>query len=206
MLRKILIIMASVFLSTVSPESQILVVIFIIVSSMFLQIRFDPCYSVTLNKMENYSLLVAAVTIYTGMFYVTGAHYSYMKEQAVSWFFLVCIVFPNMLFIAYWLINMRIEILKTIYKKNLKPPLFAVLSCSRPGAFYDKYINPDEEAEELNRQVILDTQEFSDVIVKEEGKSKLSEEGGGRGGLTEYLELNNKSYATNMSVVKDDIV
>lgn len=78
MYRKILIIMASVFLSTVSPESQVLVVIFIIVMNMFLQIRFAPFYTSTLNKMENYSLQVAAVTIYTGMYYVTGTHYTYM--------------------------------------------------------------------------------------------------------------------------------
>jgi len=56
MYRKVLIIMASVFLSTVSSESQVLVVIFIIVLSMFLQIRFSPYYTDTLNQMENYSL------------------------------------------------------------------------------------------------------------------------------------------------------
>jgi hypothetical protein len=56
MYRKILIIATSVFLSTVSSESQVLVVIFIIVINMFLQIRFSPFYTSTLNKMENYSL------------------------------------------------------------------------------------------------------------------------------------------------------
>ena len=56
MYRKILIIMTSVFLSTVSPESQVLVVIFIIVVNMFMQIRFEPFYASTLNHMENYSL------------------------------------------------------------------------------------------------------------------------------------------------------
>jgi hypothetical protein len=80
MYRKILIIATSVFLSTVSSESQVLVVIFIIVINMFLQIRFSPFYTSTLNKMENYSLQVAAVTIYTGMYYVTGRHYTYMSN------------------------------------------------------------------------------------------------------------------------------
>jgi hypothetical protein len=80
MYRKTLIIATSVFLSTVSSESQVLVVIFIIVINMFLQIRFSPFYTSTLNKMENYSLQVAAVTIYTGMYYVTGRHYTYMSN------------------------------------------------------------------------------------------------------------------------------
>jgi hypothetical protein len=40
MYRKISLVMASVFLSTVSPESQVLVVIFIIVINMYLQTRF----------------------------------------------------------------------------------------------------------------------------------------------------------------------
>lgn len=56
MYRKILIIAASVFLSTVSTEAQVLVVIFVIVVSMFLQVRLSPYYTPTLNQMENYSL------------------------------------------------------------------------------------------------------------------------------------------------------
>jgi hypothetical protein len=42
---------------------------------MFLQIKFEPFYTLTLNKMENYSLQVAALTVYIGMYYVTGTHY-----------------------------------------------------------------------------------------------------------------------------------
>jgi len=72
--------MTSVFLSTVSPEAQVLVVIFIIVINMFLQIKFEPFYTSTLNKMENYSMQVAALTVYVGMYYVTGTHYSYMQN------------------------------------------------------------------------------------------------------------------------------
>ena len=56
MYRKIFIIATSVFLSTISPESQVLVVIFIIVVSMFVHIRFEPYYTNTLNRMESYSL------------------------------------------------------------------------------------------------------------------------------------------------------
>jgi hypothetical protein len=156
MYRKILIIATSVFLSTVSSESQVLVVIFIIVINMFLQIRFSPFYTSTLNKMENYSLQVAAVTIYTGMYYVTGRHYTYMSNQAVSWFFLTCIVLPNLIFITYWLYHMRLEVLKAIYKKNVKPWMFATVAWTGRDEFYEKYMREEEAAMAKGKQRIVD--------------------------------------------------
>ena len=75
---------------------------------------------------------MAAVTIYTGMYYVTGKSYDYMKINGVSWFFLICIVLPNLVFLAYWGLNMRIEVLKIVYKiskeKNLNPMIFKILA------------------------------------------------------------------------------
>lgn len=56
MYRKILIIMTTVFLSPVSPESQVLVVILLIVVNMLLSSHYQPYFSPTLNRMENYSL------------------------------------------------------------------------------------------------------------------------------------------------------
>ena len=80
MYRKVFIIMTTVFLSTVSPEAQVLVVIFIIVINTLIQIQFEPFYTNTLNKMESFSLQVAAISVYTGMYYVTGSHYTYMSN------------------------------------------------------------------------------------------------------------------------------
>jgi hypothetical protein len=75
---------------------------------------------------------VAAVTIYTGMYYVTGKDYDYMKINGVSWFFLICIVLPNLVFLAYWGHNMRIEVLKSVYKiskeRNLNPKIFKIVA------------------------------------------------------------------------------
>ena len=82
--------------------------------------------------MESYSLQVAAVTIYTGMYYVTGKYYDYMKIEGVSWFFLICIVLPNFVFLVYWAFNMRIEVIKTFYKiskdKELNPIIFKIVA------------------------------------------------------------------------------
>jgi hypothetical protein len=135
MYRKIFIIMTSVFLSTVSSESQVLVVIFIIVLNMFLQIRFQPYYTHTLNQMENYSLQVAAVTVYTGMYYVTGRHYNYMSNQTVSWFFLVCIILPNIIFLIYWVYNMHIEVVKILYQNKVPDILFKLVAWQSRASF-----------------------------------------------------------------------
>ena len=152
MYRKIFIIASSVFLSAVSPESQVLVVIFIIIVNMFMQTHINPFTTPTLNKMENYSLQVAGVTIYTGMYYVTGKYYSYMKINGISWFFLICIVLPNFVFLIYWALSMRIEVLKIVYNisktKNLKPWIFKILAFMSSEEFYEKYIKKDEEFEE----------------------------------------------------------
>jgi hypothetical protein len=82
--------------------------------------------------MESYSLQVAAVTIYTGMYYVTGKYYDYLKVDGVSWFFLICIVLPNFVFLIYWAFNMRIEVLKSFYKiskdKELNPIIFKIVA------------------------------------------------------------------------------
>ena len=135
-------------------------VIFIIVMNMFFQIHVNPFSTPTLNKMENYSLQVAAVTIYTGMFYVTGRNYTYMKIDGVSWFFLVCIVLPNLIFLVYWALSMRIEVIKTVYKllqdKKLKVWMFKTVAWTSPEAFYEKYIREDEEFAEKNKQIIID--------------------------------------------------
>lgn len=70
--------------------------------------------------MELYSLQVSGITLYAGMYYVTGSHYQYMNSEALAWFFLTFIVSPNIFFIIYWVFHMRIEILKEIYARKDK--------------------------------------------------------------------------------------
>ncbi len=54
--RKILLIMSTVFLSVVSPESQVLVAMMIVIVNMLAHSFYDPFYTYTLNKMEQFSL------------------------------------------------------------------------------------------------------------------------------------------------------
>jgi hypothetical protein len=120
----------------------------------------NPFTTPTLNKMESYSLQVAAVTVYTGMYYVTGRSYDYMKINGVSWFFLICIVLPNFVFLVYWVLCMRIEVLKAVYKifqdKNLNLVLFKVIAFMSAKDFYEKYIRKEREFEEETKQIIID--------------------------------------------------
>jgi hypothetical protein len=120
----------------------------------------NPFTTPTLNKMESYSLQVAAVTVYTGMYYVTGRSYDYMKINGVSWFFLICIVLPNFVFLVYWILCMRIEVLKAVYKifqdKNLNSVLFKVIAFMSAKDFYEKYIRKEREFEEETKQIIID--------------------------------------------------
>jgi hypothetical protein len=68
-------------------------------------------------------MIVAGITLYTGLFYVTGTHYTYMQNDAVAWVFLVLLASPNILFFLFWGTQMKYEIMKMVYKMN-KPTLF----------------------------------------------------------------------------------
>jgi hypothetical protein len=105
------------------------------------------------------------------MYYVTGRNYSYMKINGVSWFFLVCIVLPNLVFIVYWVLSMRHEVLKTVWRihkeKNMKPWTFKVLAFMSSEAFYERYIKEDEIMAEKNKQIIIDDEEDGEGTDKE---------------------------------------
>ena len=103
MYRKVLIVMSTVFFSVVSSEVQVLVAICILIISMILQVIYEPFYTKTLNRMEHYSLQVSSLTMYGGMFYITGTHYSYMNNNGIRWFFMLLIIIPNIIFLLYWI-------------------------------------------------------------------------------------------------------
>jgi hypothetical protein len=89
--------------------------------------------------MEMYSIIVAAITLYTGLFFVTGSHYTYMDNEGVSWFFLLFLAVPNIFFFLYWGYHMKFEILKLIYKLN-RPKLFKFIACTKREKFYRLYL------------------------------------------------------------------
>ena len=97
MLRKMFIISSSVFLRNVSVPVQALVTFLIILAAYILQIKFEPYAVFQLNQMEIKSILVSAVTIYSGMFFLTGDLSDDMKDLVFA-----VMVLANMVFLSYW--------------------------------------------------------------------------------------------------------
>jgi hypothetical protein len=125
--RMILIVTLTVFLTIVSSETQVLAGLLCLIVSMVLHVKFEPYQSELLNHMEHYSLQVLTLTMYAGMFYVTGVHYTYMNGDGVKWFFLLIILVPNIIFLIHWLNQFRIEMLKIALLRGRST--FKMLSC-----------------------------------------------------------------------------
>lgn len=94
--RKIGVICCSVFITNAIPI-QALAVQLVLLLSFFLQYSVNPYFSNELNTMEVRAILVADVTIYCGLFYLTD-----QLSALGSWIFFACIVGVNALFLAYW--------------------------------------------------------------------------------------------------------
>lgn len=73
--RKILLVMLVQFLTVVSSETQVLAGLLCLIISIVLHVKFMPFNKSMLNRMELYSLQVTSLTLYAGMFFVTGKHY-----------------------------------------------------------------------------------------------------------------------------------
>jgi len=69
--RKVALVCASVFLSTVSIMVQALSVLAVLLISLFFQLQLQPFATASFNRLELKSILVSAVTIYSGLFYQT---------------------------------------------------------------------------------------------------------------------------------------
>jgi hypothetical protein len=69
--RKVLLITYSVFLRNVSINAQALTVLLTLIVYLYIQNKYQPYATKDLNKLENYSILVSAATIYAGLYYLT---------------------------------------------------------------------------------------------------------------------------------------
>ena len=96
MFRKLLMICANVFLKKTNIIVQGLITFFIILIGFLFQDRLKPYKYDQLNKMENWSILASAITIYTGMMYIEGVSDSW------SIFLQIVLITTNLLFMVYW--------------------------------------------------------------------------------------------------------
>jgi len=143
--RKFLIVLTTVIFSVVSPEAQVLASLLVVVLAIVLHVKMQPYYTSTLNRMEHFSLLVVIVTMYSGMYYITGVHYTYMENNFLKWFFLLALAIPNVIFFVYWLYHMRIQILRMALRKSEK--LFKMITCGSIDPEKFKRDNEEEEEE-----------------------------------------------------------
>jgi hypothetical protein len=95
--RKIAVICCSVFFTN-SVHIQALTVQLLLIGFLLLQIVTRPYTLEELNSVEFKAILVANVTIYCGLYYLTDA-----LSDGSSWFFFVVIVIANAVFLIYWI-------------------------------------------------------------------------------------------------------
>ena len=96
-LRKLFIILFFVFISRVSIPIQALCTFIVILLSFLLQLKFEPYSIYQLNILELLSILVSAVTIYSGIFFLTKD----LSENAKLIIF-VLMLLSNISFMTFW--------------------------------------------------------------------------------------------------------
>lgn len=99
--RKIIIISISVFLAQISVAIQALAIMGVLVIMIAIQKKHQPYFKRSLNKAEMRSILVAAVTIYCGLYYLTDD----LDETSKTLLF-VTIVLANAYFLLTWMHKM----------------------------------------------------------------------------------------------------
>ena len=96
MMRKLLMICASIFLKNTRITVQGLIIFFIIFIGFLSQDKLKPYKYDQLNKMETWSILASAITIYIGMMFI--------GEVSEEWTRLLVslLIITNILFMIYW--------------------------------------------------------------------------------------------------------
>jgi len=102
-----LMVFISVFLISFGVELQALCVLGVSFSAYLLQVYGNPFEEDDLNKMEMYATINATITLYGGVYFISGD-----LPQAVNYVFLALIAITNIVFIVYWAKILILEFLK----------------------------------------------------------------------------------------------
>jgi len=95
--RKVLIIICAVFMTNSIPQ-QALTIQVILLIAFFLQLHVEPYTTSQLNQIETLAILVADVTIYCGLYYLT-----LQLSLTAAWLLFILIVTANVAFLLAWL-------------------------------------------------------------------------------------------------------
>jgi hypothetical protein len=124
MFRKILIIMIVVCIGNQSIPIQALTLVLLLLNFLILQYLTKPYASIELNQMEFRSVLVAAVTIYCGLYYLSKD----LGDVAKVLFFLVMLL-VNLYYLAYFSSNLfrvvavKLATVHPLLRRILRVPL-----------------------------------------------------------------------------------
>ena len=158
LVRKSIVVIFIVFLSSVSSGMQSLVSTAILTFFAVLQWHTKPYYDPMLNNMEQMSLFVIIFTIYAGLYYQAGEGDVIVESDFVKWVVFFAVIIPSLVFIVNFIIKIRIEILKVAAAKSTK--LFRYLTCGSVNVaeFKLKYMagmNEEEENSFLDEQHVF---------------------------------------------------
>jgi len=119
MTRKICVIFATEFLTSVSSEVQVLVSILIIIASIMSIIKIKPFLNNETNFSNIYSQQVQMLMMYIGLFYMTGHDREYMADTSkLHWILIPLVVVPSAAFFARWLGALLLQTLILLHMKN----------------------------------------------------------------------------------------
>ena len=98
--------------------------------------------------MENYSLLLCVVTMYSGVYHTSASDFTNLN--GMQYIFIVVILIPNIIFYPYWIWCVYIEVLKIlIIEEKYKYFKFFTLTLWNREKFRRRYL-PDEGEEEID--------------------------------------------------------
>lgn len=109
--RKVLLIIFAVFLTNISIALQALLALLTLVIAFILQMKRSPYLTPDLNNLELRAILVGALTIYCGLFFLTG-HVNLASHIALF----ITIILANAYFLFYWLLKTCRAGLQLIFK------------------------------------------------------------------------------------------
>lgn len=98
--RKIAIISIAVFLTNISTSIQALTAMIVLLAAFALQSKHQPFVVATMNQLELRAILVASVTIYCGLYYITND-----LDGSSQLILFIIIAGVNGYFIVYWLLK-----------------------------------------------------------------------------------------------------
>ena len=96
--RKVFITSLAVFFSTISIRIQAILCLSVLICSLYVQVRFWPFQVFHLNLMETFAISTSTITIYSGLFFLSGD-----LEKYSEFFFFLMICIANLCFLGFWI-------------------------------------------------------------------------------------------------------